>query len=551
MEQAPLVASAIATEMDVATESLKKLGEEGKITSAIVLAALGRVEKEGADKLTEALKGPAKQFQRLNNAVVDLNRVLSEALLPAIIPVVQKLTQLLKLFTNASPQIKTTVGALTGLVLAISVGLPTLAIFITSLKTVAIAIGAIGGAAVIAKGALIALPILAVAANLAHFANKAQEAADRQDDLNRALKVGNYETNQRLLNKELERQLDLQEKLRVAERMGEFGFGNQVGNIKELKTQIDEAGKNINKLIDRMLKLGKPKEDKPTIEIDLSAEEKARLKRLRDQNIAAKEQLFTSQAELAIAKESSGLAKIDLEFDLKRAQLKREFVGLLGDALSEEERSNHLATLRTKLDELSIERNEAISGHMQDQFDSLSAATIEMQELLPLTGKLNSQYEELNTTFRTGVVDGILAAVEGTKSLSDSLVGVIKQMARLILQQQLLNALKGFNLFGGGGNFAPEIKTRDIKFFADGGRPPVGRPSVVGERGPELFVPDRAGTIIPNGGFGSANVVVNVDASGSNVQGDGGSSRQLGALIGAAVQGEIIKQQRPGGLLSR
>jgi hypothetical protein len=34
--------------------------------------------------------------------------------------------------------------------------------------------------------------------------------------------------------------------------------------------------------------------------------------------------------------------------------------------------------------------------------------------------------------------------------------------------------------------------------FANGGSPPVGVPSLVGERGPELFVPSRAGTIIPN-----------------------------------------------------
>jgi phage-related minor tail protein len=36
------------------------------------------------------------------------------------------------------------------------------------------------------------------------------------------------------------------------------------------------------------------------------------------------------------------------------------------------------------------------------------------------------------------------------------------------------------------------------KGFADGGDPPVGRASIVGERGPELFVPKVAGTIIPN-----------------------------------------------------
>ena len=48
--------------------------------------------------------------------------------------------------------------------------------------------------------------------------------------------------------------------------------------------------------------------------------------------------------------------------------------------------------------------------------------------------------------------------------------------------------------------------------FADGGQPPVGKASIVGERGPELFVPRSAGTIIPNnqlGGGGGSNQTVN------------------------------------------
>ncbi|GHC02150.1 phage tail tape measure C-terminal domain-containing protein [Cerasicoccus arenae] len=45
-------------------------------------------------------------------------------------------------------------------------------------------------------------------------------------------------------------------------------------------------------------------------------------------------------------------------------------------------------------------------------------------------------------------------------------------------------ALGGGSLFGG--------------FFADGGRPPVGIPSIVGERGPEVFVPNAAGRIVPS-----------------------------------------------------
>ena len=91
-------------------------------------------------------------------------------------------------------------------------------------------------------------------------------------------------------------------------------------------------------------------------------------------------------------------------------------------------------------------------------------------------------------------------------------------------------------------------------FFANGGRPPVGKPSIVGERGPELFVPNSAGTIIPNhelGGMGgSTNIVVNVDASGSSVEGDEQRGKELGRLISVAVQSEILQQKRPGGLLA-
>jgi hypothetical protein len=42
-------------------------------------------------------------------------------------------------------------------------------------------------------------------------------------------------------------------------------------------------------------------------------------------------------------------------------------------------------------------------------------------------------------------------------------------------------------------------------FFHSGGRPPVGKASIVGERGAELFVPDSAGTIVPNDQLGGKN----------------------------------------------
>ena len=89
--------------------------------------------------------------------------------------------------------------------------------------------------------------------------------------------------------------------------------------------------------------------------------------------------------------------------------------------------------------------------------------------------------------------------------------------------------------------------------FATGGRPTVGQAALVGEKGPELFVPSVAGTVIPNnklGGGGNVTVNVSVDATGSNVEGDEEEGRELGRLIAAAVQSEIVQQKRAGGLLA-
>ena len=66
-----------------------------------------------------------------------------------------------------------------------------------------------------------------------------------------------------------------------------------------------------------------------------------------------------------------------------------------------------------------------------------------------------------------------------------------------------------------------------------------------------MFVPNTGGRIVPNSDMGSStNVVVNVDASGSSVEGDEEQGRELGRLISVAVQSEILQQKRPGGLLA-
>jgi hypothetical protein len=79
-----------------------------------------------------------------------------------------------------------------------------------------------------------------------------------------------------------------------------------------------------------------------------------------------------------------------------------------------------------------------------------------------------------------------------------------------------------FNIVAVGGAIAFGMGLLNkIKGFEKGGRPPVGRPSIVGEKGAELFVPDQAGTIVPNDKLGMAGQPVTVNFNISTVDARG------------------------------
>lgn len=88
-----------------------------------------------------------------------------------------------------------------------------------------------------------------------------------------------------------------------------------------------------------------------------------------------------------------------------------------------------------------------------------------------------------------------------------------------ILDRQIENALD--SLFGksggaGGGLFGGLLTgIGALLGFADGGHPPVGKPSIVGERGPELFVPRQSGTIVPLEGIGFPKITGSAGAGGA------------------------------------
>jgi tape measure domain-containing protein len=176
----------------------------------------------------------------------------------------------------------------------------------------------------------------------------------------------------------------------------------------------------------------------------------------------------------------------------------------------------------------------------------------ELKKQISAAEQMKQIYGDIGMTIKSGVVDAIQGAVDGTKSLGQVANDVLKSIANKVLDVAinfaLFGAMSGIGTKGGGLlGLIPGLDKR-----ARGGPVSAGTSYMVGERGPELFTPKHGGSIVPNNalGGGSTSVVVNVDASGSSVQGDQSQGKQLGLAVSAAVQAELIKQQRPGGLLA-
>ena len=199
-------------------------------------------------------------------------------------------------------------------------------------------------------------------------------------------------------------------------------------------------------------------------------------------------------------------------------------------------------TLTAKINELEA-RKTLLLGLNNTKLDEQNN---KIKTIKDSTDGVGDAFEKIGDSIAQGVSTALTDAILQARTLGEAAKGILNMIARQLLQLGINTLL--FNVFGGAGGIFKNLPT-----FAAGGKPPVGRPSIVGERGPELFVPSSAGTIIPNhslSGGVTNNIVVNVDASGSNVEGNERQSRELGLVLSTAIQAQLIQEKRPGGLLA-
>lgn len=517
-EQAPLVLQAISDETGIAAGNLKDFAKEGLITSDIVIKALKRIEKDGAGKLEEALGGPAAKIKDFQNAVEDVAVAATETIIPQLSTAFTDLAQIIR---DLEGPIRFIGGLVGGLVEKI--GKAT-----TRFRR--------GGAAV------------------AQAEMRATEATRRQ-----LPDVGvNDQAFLDLYEKELNR--------RLAKLDGQV-FGQLPPSAAVLPGEEKKKPPTI---------LKPPGDTK-------DAEDAEKLLKKQLESGAKLSQQFTRQIQLKKASSEIARKELQIEFDRQDALAEIAATTAISQQAGLNELANEAAILEVEKarDELAVERQNreqerekkaAEAAQRLIEADPGYQMRIQFEELIKLENQVAAGATAIGSAFSNafvGVISGAKSAQQGLAEMMQSVAQHFLDMATKIIAQQLAMILYGtimkalgVSMPGGGGGFnpfAPSITGNSISDFggghfagfANGGRPPVGRPSMVGERGPELFVPGTSGTIIPNHALGGgANVTVNVDASGSSVEGDSDQASQLGKMLGAAVQAELIKQKRPGGLLS-
>ena len=188
--------------------------------------------------------------------------------------------------------------------------------------------------------------------------------------------------------------------------------------------------------------------------------------------------------------------------------------------------------------------------------------------------KFAEQAEQAVVNAFKGMEDALVKFVmTGKLNFSDLARSIIADLTRMLVRAAIVKPLFNF-LFPGlanggvvdGGEVVNSAKgnvfaKNKIVPYAMGGIvdkptlfPMANGMGLMGEAGAEAVLPLKRGAngklgVISQGG-GSTNIVVNVDASGSSVEGDEEGGKELGRLISVAIQSELINQKRPGGLLA-
>ena len=288
------------------------------------------------------------------------------------------------------------------------------------------------------------------------------------------------------------------------------------------------------------------------------------------------------QQSLEIEKQRFSLSSQDLAVkrEANKLDLKNKELSLLKQQAAIE--TNDALNLKIEKLTAEVDLQKQIFENAQILADPIKAQTIQLDQQMAVLLDRGSQIVALSQTIASsfeesfkGIINGTMSVQDGFRNMLNSIANHFLNTAAKMMANQMQRSLLGFlgtglgGAFGGilgGGGFSSFVGNSSLTgafsagaggpspllgFRAGGGSVKGGGSYIVGERGPEMFTPGVSGTVTPNHALGgSTNIVINVDATGSSVEGDSGQANEFGNVLAQAIQAELIAQKRAGGLLS-
>ena len=227
------------------------------------------------------------------------------------------------------------------------------------------------------------------------------------------------------------------------------------------------------------------------------------------QKIFKEDQLKAFEDQLADLETEIAIEEAVTEQKREQLRLEQEIRKIRGNDELTDEQKNKLIQGQKKLQE-ARDGNQGISGYMKQlQEELLDTEAM----IVSLAQTVQTELANAMSTAITGLLDGTKTAQEAFADMFKSIGKAFINMAMEIIAKQLVMiALQSVLKSLGGGAFgigasAPKIGT-DTNYFsggftpmdffsgrANGGPVQANQPYIVGEREPELFVPNTPGTI--------------------------------------------------------
>jgi hypothetical protein len=213
-----------------------------------------------------------------------------------------------------------------------------------------------------------------------------------------------------------------------------------------------------------------------------------------------------------------------------------------------------MATMKYKLQGLDEEAvmsmpvavDETSFKRVQKALDDAKKSTKKVAEVIKY------EFESIRDTINNSMEDAFMSMVDNTKkpieAVKSMASAIIKELFRVLVVQRIVGSFGGGGILGGIGTIFPSLNAT-IPARATGGTVSGGKPYMVGERGPELMVPGRTGTVVPNDQLSGGGVIVNqtINISAGVAQTVRSEIRALMPQIADNAKAAVLDAKRRGG----